>query len=385
MERQQDETYLSFVRRVTNLLEDKKIDFSEWGDSILAEENTYNSDNLRKASYVVSKMLRKLDDSVDVTEDSVKKELEELRDTIYKERVKLQDANREKNAHLRQDSRTEQIIEEMKISIENMKPISFKKQEYSFGTGIEASVLVSDIHYGIVCDNIKNYYDEEICIERLAQLRDKTVSLCKTHKVDKLNVAILGDDISGIIHNSTISENNRDVITQIMEVSEILANFVASLAEEIPNVKVFSTFGNHSRTGQGKANQPNKENFERLVPEFLRLRLAHLGIKVIGGGYEDFIQTKIGGRTIVMTHGDKDSLNNVANSFTKLLDTKVDEIYMAHYHAHQEKDDCGTQVVINGSLVSTDSYAMSIRKHTLATQLLRIYGEDVCCYKLTLD
>ena len=85
-----------------------------------------------------------------------------------------------------------------------------------------------------------------------------------------------------------------------------------------------------------------------------------------------------------MVHGDKDGFNKVAGDFAKLLRQPIDEVYMSHYHAHREQDDCGTQVIINGSLVSTDDYAMTLRKHTDAVQLLRIYGEDVCCYRLKL-
>jgi predicted phosphodiesterase len=312
-------------------------------------------------------------------------ELENLREEIYKERCKLSDANREKNKYLREQSRTETIVEEMQYVIENMKPFNYHKCDYHYGTNLEASLLLSDLHYGLTVDNTVNFYDESVCEDRLNQLRDKTVERCKAHKVDKLNVCILGDDISGLIHFSTIAENNRDVITQCIEVSELLSNFVMQLREEIPEVKVYTTYGNHSRTWQGKANGSNKENYERIVAEFLKTRLKPYGIKVVDGGWEDFIVTEIAGKKIVMTHGDKDSLTQASANFAKLLGERVDEIYMAHLHAHREFDDCNTQIIINGSLVSTDDYALSLRKHTNAVQLLRIYGEDVCCYRLKLD
>lgn len=339
-----------------------------------------------------SSAYRKLYQSYNMVKDSLKDitieeqihELEELRDEIYRERCKLSDANRENNKYRREQSRTEIIIEEMKHAINNMKPIIYNKCNYTYGTNLEASLLVSDLHYGIEIDNIKNFYNTNICEERLNELKEKTIERCKQHKVDKLNICILGDDISGLIHFSTIAENNRDVITQCIEVSELLSNFVIKLSEEIPNVKVYSTYGNHSRAWQGKSNGSNKENYERIVAEFLKTRLKPYDIKVIDSGWEDFIVTTIADKTIVITHGDKDSFNQVVGNFTKLLRQPIDEIYMAHFHSHKEMDDCGTQVVINGSLVSTDDYAMTLRKHADAVQLLRIYGEDVCCYRLKL-
>lgn len=383
MERKNNETYLSYVKRITNACADKTISYEEWGNLLLGDENTYSSENLRKSFYVISKLLNKLDEDVCNSEDTLQ-QLEELKNEIYKERCKLSDANREKNKYLREQSRTEIIIEEMKNVVDNMKHFNYNKCTYKYGSNLEASLLISDLHYGLTVDNIKNFYDETICEERLNQLRDKTIERCTAHKVDTLNVCILGDDISGLIHFSTIAENNRDVITQCIEVSELLSNFILQLNEKIPNVKVFTTYGNHSRCWQGKANGSNKENYERIVAEFLKTRLKPYGIKVVNSGWEDFIVVKIADKTIVMTHGDKDSISNASSNFAKLLREPIDEIYMAHYHAHKEFDDCNTQVIVNGSLVSTDDYAMTLRKHTDSVQLLRIYGEDVCCYRLKL-
>lgn len=384
MRQLENETYIAYIKRVTRACANKQIDYSEWGDSILGEQNVYGSENLRKAFYCVNKMIDKIDsDSAGGVEDALE-ELQTLKDEIYKERCKLSDANREKNKYLREQSRTETIVEEMETIVSRLKPLDFKPHRYEYGENLEASLLVSDLHYGLTVDNVKNFYDENISAERLNELKDKTIERCKAHRVSKLNVCILGDDISGIIHNSTISENNRDVITQCMEASELLAEFVVKLNEVIPEVKVYSTIGNHSRVWQKKSNGSNKENFERIVTEFLKVRLKPYGIKVIDGGWEDFIVAKIADKTVVMTHGDKDSLTQASANFMKLLREPVDEIYMGHLHAHREFDDCNTQVIINGSLVSTDDYALSLRRHTDAVQLLRIYGEDVCCYRLKL-
>ena len=381
-------TYEDKLNYLVTLVESgKKID---WDYAVKRLGLKMNPDSLRKAfnttqfsGYNVYKyMLDKQHENCDTTE---LQKLQELQDAIFKERVKLQDANREKNKYLREQSRTEIIIDEMKHLIENMKPFNYRQYNYKYGTNLEASVLLSDLHYGITVDNSKNIYDETICELRLNQLRDKVVERCKEHKVDKLNVCILGDDISGLIHFSTIAENNRDVITQCIEVSELLSHFVMQLREKIPEVKVFSTYGNHSRSWQGKSNGSNKENYERIVAEFLRLRLQPYGIEVVDSGCEDFIKTTIANKTIIMTHGDKDSLTQATANFTKLFREPIDEIYMGHLHAHKEFDDCNTQVIINGSLVSTDDYALSLRRHTDAVQLLRIYGEDVCCYRLKLN
>lgn len=346
--------------------------------------HNYDSSTYRKKFTAFKKMLEANEDNINTCTNNFD-ELEILKEELYKERCKLSDANREKNKYLREESRTETIIEEMKHIVKNMKPFNYVKYKYNYGTGLEASVLISDLHYGLTIDNAVNFYNESICEDRLNQLRDKVIERCIVHKVEKLNICILGDDISGLIHFGTIAENNRDVITQCIEVSELLSNFIMQLKAHFKEVKVYSTIGNHSRVWQNKANGSMKENYERIVAEFLKLRLQPYNIEVVDNYKSDYIETQIAGRTIIMTHGDKDSLTQATSNFTKLLRKPIDEIYMGHLHSHRELDDCNTQVIVNGSLVSTDDYALSLRKHTDAVQLLRIYGEDVCCYRLKLE
>lgn len=387
-ERQSGENENAYIYRIC----ERKDAIGTWQDvaDILNIElgHDWNESTYRKRYSAFKQMLS---DNMDKFSDENEQieTLEKLRDDIQKERYKLSDANRERNQILRDEARIEVIIEEMKLAMNNLceKDLlkTYKKSNFSYGTKKEASLLVSDLHYGLVVDNCKNKYDENICQIRLNQLRNKVIKICTNQSVEKLNICLLGDDISGIIHNSTIAENNRDVITQCIEVSELLSEFILQIAERVPEVVVYSTYGNHARSFQKKTDGSNRENYERIVSEFIKARIKPYNIDLIDSGYEDFIVTEIANKTVVMTHGDKDSLTQASANFTKLLRKPIDEIYMGHLHAHKEFDDCNTQVIINGSLVSTDNYALSLRKHTDAVQLLRIYDEDVCCYRLKLD
>ena len=111
MQRKDNESYLSYVRRVTDACADKRISYSEWGDCVLGVDNVYSSDNLRKAFYCVSKMLNKIED--DSIEDDMFEELESLREEIRKERVKLQTVNIERSRIERQDARYELFYEQI--------------------------------------------------------------------------------------------------------------------------------------------------------------------------------------------------------------------------------------------------------------------------------
>lgn len=378
----ENESYISYVKRVTNACSNKQIGYAEWGDNILGYENVYSEDNCRKGFYIVSKLLSKIDESVDVSDIELMEELETLKDEIYKEKCKLQDIQREKRKSLREEARFENLVDVLKKEIRNLPQIKLNVCNRKADENVEASVMISDLHVGLIVDNTTHYYDIEVAKERLGELCSKTIKYCKLHNVNKLNVELLGDEISGIIQIGNRVEEEEDTISQVITVSELLSNFINDLKAEIPQVIVYAVIGNHSSVFANKKERSNKENFERLIFEYIKLRT---GQKVITNGLEDYLVYKIKDKTIILTHGNRDNLQNAKQHFVDLLGIIPNYIHFGHIHHFNIKDDCDTEITTNGSLISTDDYAVSIRKSTKASQVLIIYGEDVCTYKLTLN
>ena len=378
----ENESYISYVKRVTNACSNKQIGYAEWGDNILGYENVYSEDNCRKGFYIVSKLLSKIDESVDISDIELVEELETLKDEIYKEKCKLQDVQREKRKTLRSDARFDNLVDVLKAEIRNLQPIKLNVCNRKADENVEASILLSDLHVGLIVDNTTHYYDIAVAKERLGELCSKTIKYCKLHNVSKLNVELLGDEISGIIQIGNRIDEEEDTISQIITVSELLSHFINDLKAEIPQVVVYAVIGNHSSVFANKKERSNKENFERLIFEYIKLRI---GQKVITNGVEDYLVYKIKDKTVVLTHGNRDSLQNAKQHFVDLLGIIPNYIHFGHIHHFNIKDDCDTEITTNGSLISTDDYAVSIRKSTKASQVLIIYGEDVCTYKLTLN
>ena len=100
---------------------------------------------------------------------------------------------------------------------------------------------------------------------------------------------------------------------------------------------------------------------------------------------DDFLTYKIDDRNIVLCHGDKDNPSNAINNYVRLLEFKPDEIHMGHFHHFSIENDNDTEIICNGSLVSTDDYAISLRRATKPSQVLRIYGKDNCTYNLIIN
>lgn len=382
MRRNENESYISYVKRVTNSCSNKQIGYSQWGDSILGYENVYSEDNCRKGFYIVNKLLSKIDDAVDINDIELLEELETLKDEIYKEKCKLQDVQREKRKSLRTEARFENLIDVLKEEIRNLPPMKLNVCNRKADVNVEASVLISDLHVGLIVDNTTHYYDIEVAKERLGELCSKTIKYCKLHNVSKLNVELLGDEISGIIQLGNRVEEEEDTISQVITVSELLSNFINDLKAEIPQVVIYAVIGNHSSVFANKKERSNKENFERLIFEYIKLRTNQ---KVITNGLEDYLVYKIKDKTVILTHGNRDNLQNAKQHFVDLLGIIPEYIHFGHIHHFNIKDDCDTEITTNGSLISTDDFAVSIRKSTKASQVLIIYGEDVCTYKLTLN
>lgn len=361
----------------------------DWNKAVSDLKAEMHPDSLRKSfnvgkysGYNVYKyMQNKIENNFMSDEEAIR--LETLREKEYKERVKLQDANREKRKYLRDFSRIETIMEYIDKKLEERKPIEFTSCSTIIPNGNEASALISDLHAGATVNSIFNYYDLDVLKDRMDELADKIIAFCKRDNVSHLNAEFLGDFITGVIHGSTIAQAQEDVIDQIFSACDIIEAFIVKLRKEIPSVKVFVEYGNHGRVNKNKSDGANKENYERLVAPYLRKDLRKTDIEVVDGGYEDFVTYRLrDGRLIVVTHGTNDNMTNANQTFSKLLGVDVFEVHMGHMHNPME----GNGTTVNGSVMGSDDYSISIRKHQKPTQILKVYyGDDVATYKLVLN
>ena len=381
MQRKDNESYLSYVRRVTEACSDKRITYSEWGDCVLGAENVYSSDNLRKAFYCVSKMLTKVTDD-SVSDSDILEEIEARRDEAFKERCKLQDANREKRKYLREEARFENLLEVVKdsfieIDVNEYKPIDDKvERKYAIAQW-------SDWHCGALIDNPFNFYNINIMVERAEKIRDKVIKYCELHGVTDLVIEINGDMVDGLIHVSSRVEQEEGVIEQIATVTDVLAKLINSMKPYFNSIKVVTTLGNHGRLTPNKSDSSTKENFEMLIPLWLRDKLN--GVTIIDSKGLDFVQYEVDGKTVVVAHGQNDKLGKAIDDFTKMYKVIPSEVHLGHTHSYKDINDCDCLVTVNGCLDGADDYALSIRKVTTPSQNLIIYDGDRCIYNLTAE
>ena len=346
-----------------------------------------HEDSLRKAwattpygGYAVAKYF--MDKATNELADDLIDSLQKKKEEEYKERVRLQDARREYNKNLRLEARYDNLVDTIKEAIEYMPNLEFRCKDVD-SDGAKASLLISDLHYGALVDNPINYYDTEVCKERMNTLLNKTVKYCAIHHVKELYVNLAGDLVCGNIHLTSRVEQEEDVITQTMQVAELLVNFLAELSKHVDNVTVVCVQGNHSRVHPNIKESLNQENFERIIFEYIKLRLPE--IRMLRNGNEDWIAYNIGDRKVFLEHGDKSSVNSAKEKAVNMVGYAPDVILFGHFHHMEVNDKNGTDVVVNGSVMGVDSHAIKCRLNTEPYQVMQVYdGKDTCTYKLTL-
>lgn len=360
----------------------------EWEDLVDELGLEIHPDSLRKAfnctEFSGFRVMQHYKDKITgeyCSDDEIKK-IEDAKWELYKERTRMQDSRRELNKSYREEARFENLKEVLLERIENLPKVKFHNQIKS-KTGLEGALLFSDVHLGLTINTPLNFYNVDIAKERISQMVEKTIYYCEKNNVTKLNICVLGDCISGLIHNSIRVEQEEDTVTQIMDFSEILVCVVEELQKHIADLVVYSTWGNHDRIISNKRDSLNIENLSRIVPFYLKARIPEL--KVIDSHGSDYIEATIGNMKTVMSHGDKDSVSSAVNNFVRLLGYVPEQIFLGHTHEYVDKCDCDTQITVNGCVDGSDEYAVSIRKSSKPHQVLKIYDVDTVTIKLDLD
>lgn len=312
---------------------------------------------------------------------------------LQAERFKYRDQKNALTKVIREQSRFEYIRESIMlgaIEVAKTKPLFFCTQ-YTKNidelSNKEAALLLGDWHVGLEVDNFLNKYSVEICRSRLQRLVEKVIQHIRLHQVKKVHVFDLGDMICGNIHNSLRSASNEDVISQVMIVCELMAEVIARLANEVPEVHVYSVTDNHSRILPNKNDVQQKESFARIIPFYLKPRLSKFtNVTIMDGLDSEIAVADIMGYTVFAVHGHNDSVRTVVADLSLMIKKFPDYVFMAHYHHNAEDETHSCDVVVNPSLAGVEEHAKGIRRTSKPAQKLLIFTEEgrECTYSINL-
>ena len=380
---------VEFLEQQLDLLKRKQKDSNiEWQD-IADFRSDYNGesehrDTIRKGS----KLLYEYLDAGWVHEPtsmSISESDEIIR--LKKERQKLSDARVEYNRQIRQEARKESYSEMVKrIICENVEPTDLKVQYHTFNSNTDLLVHLTDIHTGIEINTWNNTFNQDILKERIEKFTSEILKIRDLHKSENCYL-VIGEILSGIIHNNLRLQNNMDLMEQFKYVSELISAMLIRIANHFNNIYVKP--GNHSRISPKKEDALDGENMDVLLPFYLKARLQNIkNIDICENNIDSEIAMfNIRGNNIFASHGHKDAPASVVQNFTMMFGIKPDIVLLGHRHLNGLTTVYNAKVIESGCCSGTDQYAMSIRKTNRPEQTISVVGQDglVCLYDIQLD
>lgn len=321
-------------------------------------------------------------------EDSYIKELRESKQEIRIEKQKLFDERVELNRKLREQARRESFIDLVTDKISNVIPL---KLDYTDNTLIESDndiiCHITDLHAGIMIDHWYNKFNMDVLKERLNIYLSQLFTIQKRHNSENCYI-VIGEIISGLIHETLRIEANENVIQQFINVSSLLSELIAEISNVFNNVHVYVTPGNHSRVIQNKEHSLRGENFDLLLPYYLKARLQNFSNVFIYDNLKDcdVALFEVRGNKVAASHGDKDEVNTVVQKFTMIFGIKPDIILMGHKHTNALTTIYDTKIIQSGCVSGSDNYCLDKRLKNKPEQTVSIIDDNglVCLYDITL-
>lgn len=306
-------------------------------------------------------------------------DLKEMKREIQKEKIKLSDERTELKRLYREQARRESFLDVVKRAMsEDVKPLVEPNHIGGFNySDNDLIVSLTDIHTGIEIDNAFNKFNEDILRKRFNTYLQKILEVRERHNSQNCYV-IIGEVVSGIIHNNLRIENNLDLMQSFKLVATLISDFLTELSKYFNDVHVYINEGNHSRISPNKEDNIQGENVDVLVPFYLKARLQLIGNVFIHENevMEEIAMFKVRGNIVMSAHGDNDKVSNVVQKFTMLFDVKPDLVYLGHRHTNAMETVYDTKVIQSGCLSGTDNYALSKRLRNKAEQTISVITED---------
>ena len=247
--------------------------------------------------------------------------------------------------------------------------------------------IFSDLHYGLVVNKVEvgdlGHYNTKTARERLEYFINIIGRILEYYpnRPEELYIAFLGDNIE----NAYMQPNQQSRISiglcqQIIEVEELLIDYIIALSEYFPVIKIFAIVGgNHGRMGRKKNDASPTDNFEYVIYNHMSKRLANM--KDIHFNYTPakHMIVDINDWKFWLEHGDtvrswmglpfygmKREKANINDMLAKFRE-HADYLLAGHFHTKANFED----IFMNGSFVGGDAYSIGdLRRMDLPYQKL---------------
>ncbi len=389
MNRSEKESYLAFVKRVTNAVSCGLIDYDEWSKSLLGQVR-YSSETLRRCFQVVNSIVHGLENDIEESNDEKLREIKEAQEQLIKERKKLQTVNLQAQEYYRAVGRNELLVEQIKEAISSLEPVKVKNIVYSTPSEKVGLLVIADAHYDSnftvkgLFGEVANVYNKETFQARMWSLLAKIDA--DDLDIDKLKIVFGGDSLEGVLRMSSLTKLRQPVVKSAIEFAEFVSNWLVEVKDRLGvPIEVAFVPGNHTaiRYLSQKPEFP-EENLEYIIHSFVTLRLENCnGIKI--ESYDDVYFTNIFNENLIFAHGETKDLESLMQYFENLYNITIDACYGAHFHSESSKSVgvgiVGSKRIIRvPSIMGVDPYAKSIQKNNRAGAYFACFDENGECF-----
>lgn len=364
----------------------------EWRD----DESEYRSSSAYRKPYQYAKRFYEAGvfsrfDEADYAEslNSQKRELE-------KAKVAYRDERNGWNKQNRIEARVEATLDNLERELRTIGESTFivDNNRICGGNGDNSLiVMLSDLHTGQTFDSPFGQYNTDILKDRLAQLLNKTIEIGRRHNSVMVNIVLLGDQISGNIHNTIQVSNRENVIEQIKIAAEVITWFCVELSKAFGYVHVYECAGNHSRLIGNKELAVHDERLDNLITWIVKQMTAHIDSIKVHNDDETRIDSGISmfelyGKEYVAVHGDYDNLTKTGVGNLSMMLGKIPYAIMnGHNHFPMNTDINGVKIIQGGSMAgSGDDYTIEKRLSGKPNQTVLVCDDSGidCIYNIEL-
>lgn len=381
------ETFEQVIKACTDKVEG--VSDKDWQDIIEEFGLNIHRDVLRKGfqspfggfpimKYMTEYKINKEEDF----EDDLLRKMDEKREELQRERIRINTERSELNRARRVDVRNEMLYEEFKKSLNNIEVPNFK--EISIINGKKIGHLgLSDFHFGKHFEVLNNEYNDKIFYDRMNMIANEVLNLCRINGITKLHVLNCGDDVEGMaLRVSQIKSLQYGFTDQVIKLAKFMVKFLNRLSEEVEVVYHHVQEGNHSELRTFGDKTWTYENMERIIITYIR-DMTENNPRITVPEYKgNFCQYDILGYNIYARHGHrKINENKVIGDVTLQLRKFIDYVYFGHLHHHKRKtvstgSSNNKEVIYLPSLMGEDEYSEDfLFGGAKASALFEIYEE----------
>ena len=395
LDRRENESSLQYHKRlIDGKLVDKTladVDYSELAEFVYGQP--YSSDVARRMMYGSKKTLDLLDEeAVRTTGQEMSTELDMRMLELQKERQKFFDQRMAYTKMIRERAREEELNEIIRdcVASGNLPTLCFEQPAVRAVKENTILVSLNDLHYGADFNNAWCRYNSSICAKMMEHYLSEILSIAETHGSEDCVVWGAGDFISGNIHRSIQVSNKEDVISQVMGVSELIAEFLAGLSRNFRTVRFMSVAGNHSRIEPNKDNAITTERLDNLVEWYLVARLQNFENIIINDEHRldpTISLFQIRGKNYCLVHGDFDGTPSKMQALQQMMSVPLYAVLCGHLHHNRTDSVQGVRQIMAGSFQGMDSFCVEKRIVGIPEQMVCICDESgiVCHYDIPLN